>query len=125
MKGLKSGDYYLDNTIYSVARIPQVYGNPSPKVHKILRPFKENQDAKGYEKERKRLHKFESKAFKAIHDYSHKKLNLSKTIKALTAYGDQFDGFGKYYEGIAKTLADRPWEKCPCPICKEIGILDG
>lgn len=25
-------------------------------------------------------------------------------------------------ETYRRTLADRPWEKCPCPICKEIGI---
>lgn len=124
MQAFKSNkdNYHTPDKNYTAVRIPPVFGDMSPKVRKLLKPYKESGDEAGCQEKQKQLGKLEKQAMTAVRAYANKKLSLAKTMKALTAYEDQFGDEKKYYPFFEETLCDRPWEKCPCVICKHLGV---
>lgn len=73
-----------------------------------------------------RLEELETTALSALHAYGRRKLSLKATLAAVLAYDktltratEQHDQLRERYE---RTLRNRPWERCPCPICSAIGI---
>ena len=38
------------------------------------------------------------------------------------AYDEMTGGTGKLEESYKRTLIDKPWQSCPCKICKDTGI---
>jgi hypothetical protein len=47
---------------------------------------------------------------------------LDRTLEAVLTY-DQLHGIKRDYESAyGRTLQDKPWKQCDCPICKRIGI---
>ena len=115
-------NYHMPDKKYTAVRIPPVYGDTSPKIRKLLKPFKEDKDIEGYEKEKARLGRLEQTALKAVRQYADHKLSLKNCMEYLTAYEDEFSGEKKYYPHFEKTLHDRPWEHCNCSICKQLGV---
>jgi len=115
-------NYHVPNKKYTAVRIPPVYGNVSPKIRKLLKPYKEKNDLAGLRKEKKRLWKLEQTALKAVRDYADHKLKLTDCMKSLIVYEEEFSGNEKYYPLFEETLRDRPWEKCTCNICKKLGV---
>lgn len=68
----------------------------------------------------------ENNALKAIRQYANNKtLDVERVLKAILEYDTlllrEYDG-NHHYDKYMKTLVDRPWEKCNCEICKEIGV---
>ena len=65
-------------------------------------------------------------ALTALHDYGKRKASLKKALSAIIDYDKKLDRSNEDREKLSmryeRTLKDRPWEKCPCPICKESGI---
>lgn len=108
-------NYYSSDTEghYTAVRIPQVdKGLP-------LRRIREG-----------RIHQAdaiaaEAGALAALRDYGARELALDDLLAALRRY-DELLGDGRKtqtpWERMERTLRDRPWEKCDCPICKEIGV---
>ena len=124
MQAFKSNkeNYHTPGKNYTAVRIPPVFGDMSPKVRKLLKPFKESGDEAGYQEKQQQLGTLEKKALKAVRAYANKRLSLAKTMKALTDYEDQFVDEKKYYPFFEETLRDRPWEKCSCVVCKHLGV---
>jgi hypothetical protein len=124
MQAFKSNkdNYHMPDRNYTAVRIPAVFGDMSPKVRKLLKPLKEAEDDAGFAKEQKRLGKLEKAALRAIRGYAKRRVSLKKAMDALVKYEEQFGGDGRYYPLFEQTLRDRPWEQCPCRICRDIGV---
>jgi hypothetical protein len=112
-------NYHGIEKSYTAVRIPAVMGNQSPKVSKLLKQYN---SASAMEKKKKQLHRMEAAALKAVRDYANKQISLKRAMEELVKYEDQFVDEKKYYHLFEETLRDRPWEICPCPICKSIGV---
>lgn len=74
----------------------------------------------------KTLEKLEATALNALHRYADRKLSLKATIAAITDYDEKLDRSsvdrGSVRKRYERTLRDRPWEHCPCRICRNTGI---
>jgi len=85
-------------------------------------------------KVRKRLEKMEAETLGTMYKFSRREVSLEYVLKKLLDYERKIlevDGVepkktGQILEILRKrytrTLKDRPWEKCDCPICKEKGV---
>ena len=124
MQAFKSGkeNYHMPEKTYTAIRIPAVNGDMSPKVRKLLAQLEGRLGQEGLAKEKAKLAGLETEALEAVRLYARRKISLGNTMKALIKYEDQLGGEKKYYSLFENTLHDRPWEKCPCAICKELGV---
>lgn len=68
------------------------------------------------EKEKKK----EKKVLQKLRYYHEGKINVSEFMEKLSHYDPK--NFPSRKEDAQKTLEDRPWKKCGCPICNEIGL---
>lgn len=72
------------------------------------------------------LQALEKAALKALHSYGKGRGSLSSTLDAIANYDfllDRSDDHGSnLIEAYERTLRSRIWEKCPCSVCKELGI---
>ena len=133
---------------YTCIRIPPTGQDsdlsPSPKVNKLLKPL--DLAAKGAEKAWKKdqqndaleqtylecarklsqkISEFvalEKNALEAARAYAGRQNTLNATMAALVEYEEQFEHNPKLQAQFQKMLEDRPWEACPCDICKKLGI---
>ena len=75
----------------------------------------------------------EQRVFDILKEFVEGKATPEKVIDALKAYEEKlvklgiekenrFERIKGLEEDYLRTLKERPWEKCDCPICKEIGI---
>ena len=83
---------------------------------------------------RKGLEKMEKETLETMYKYARRKVSLEYALKKILEYERKIleaDGvepkrIDKIIELLKKryerTLRDRPWEKCSCPICKERGV---
>jgi hypothetical protein len=95
----------LDGKSYSAIRIPQT--ERSPRVKNI---------------KNEKLTELERKALETLRLYDQGKVSLEEVMKVLTEYDKligQRPNIEKFY---METLKDMPWKKCPCDICKSIGV---
>lgn len=124
MQAFKSGtdNYHTSGKNYTAVRIPPVYGDMSPKVRTLLRPYKESGDLGGMRVRQTELSRLEQEALQAVRGYAKRTLPLKAAMQKLTAYEDEFGDEKKYYPHFEETLRDRPWEKCPCVICQQLGV---
>jgi hypothetical protein len=116
---LRSGQNYLaaDGNWYAAIRVPIT---SDPRTIKRLQQSGLPLD------ELKRL---EKNALRALHRYAERRQSLDTTLSAIEQYdsilnrSDKHDNHDDDLIGAyRKTLADRPWEKCSCPICSSLGI---
>lgn len=70
--------------------------------------------------------KLEKEALRAVHLYGKGQLPLNETLQAVLAYDELVDRNEKRNTDLARayqlTLEARPWEKCPCRVCRSLGI---
>ncbi|MEU8132143.1 tRNA-guanine transglycosylase DpdA [Streptodolium elevatio] len=106
-------NYHTPERTYTAIRVPQVDGNPALK--RLILAGAVSQAA---------AIKAERECLQALRAYDKRGLSLTETIAALDAYLSLVDETKrkKYLSNYEEALADRPWEKCPCLLCKEIGI---
>ena len=62
----------------------------------------------------------EQEFFKAIREFEQKKMTIDDFMKTIDNYDPE--RIQKFSQEYRRTLKDRPWEKCECTICKDIGI---
>ena len=130
LRAFKDGrrNYYAsrdDGTLdyYMAVRIPQAIGND-----KLLRRAKRGR------LDQDKLLMLEAVALQAVRDYADRRAELAETVDAVIAYGRyalwddaakdtrneaRLESLGTSY---ARTLGDRPWEACPCRVCRESGV---
>jgi hypothetical protein len=95
----------LEGKSYSAIRIPQT--ERSPRVKSV---------------KNERLVELEKRALETLRLYDQGKVSLEEVMKVLTEYDKligQRSNIEKFY---METLKDMPWKKCPCNICKNIGV---
>lgn len=104
----KSGNWY------SAIRVPY-------STNKIL-----NENARLLNISKNDLERMEKKAMMALIKYDQGKLTLNGTLKSLIEYDKILLRRQEKIETIQEryriTLEDKPWKKCECDICKELGI---
>jgi len=85
-------NYILNHKFYTAIRIPFAKTEEENKEEEIL--------------------------FQKLRDFSDGKASAEELVKELKHYNPKnFDS-----DNLLKTLKEKPWEKCDCPICKETGI---
>lgn len=68
------------------------------------------------------MKEMEQEALRLLRDYDAGVAGLEETLTAVLAY-DQLHGDKRKHEtAYRRTLADKAWQKCSCPICKKWGI---
>ena len=64
----------------------------------------------------------EQKALQKLRAYDRREVCLDEALEAVIAY-ERYLYPGKQVENLyRRTLTDRPWEICPCRVCREVGI---
>jgi len=63
----------------------------------------------------------ENEVLQVLRKYDRGELNLDEVYKVLREYTARINEM-QYLPYYLKTLEDKPWKKCPCPICRSIGI---
>lgn len=68
------------------------------------------------------LHQMEQEALTRLRSYDEGKASLDETLASVLEY-DRLHGDKRDHEkAYRRTLSDRPWKKCGCPICQKYGI---
>ena len=105
-------NYHTETTQYAAVRVPQVDANPALK-RAILAGDIPQQEAL----------RLERHALKAIREYGSRDLSLERTLHAVLEYEALVTGGKKDYAAMYQdTLGARPWEACPCSLCRQLGV---
>jgi len=113
---LRSGQNYLSSKgkWYSSIRVPQ---SVNPRVVK-------NADLNGYSQDD--LLEMEKKALKALFDYDDGDITVDEVLESVMDYDELLlrntDDGDNLYSKYRRTLMEKPWKQCDCPICRDIGI---
>lgn len=106
----ESDNYYTPDRTYSAVRVPQVEGNP--KLQKMISSGQVSQD---------RARAFERSCLQELARLDGGGGSLDETLDALRRY-EEFCGVKKdHTEEYREVLTERPWKKCPCEVCKNLG----
>ena len=105
-------DYYhtLERT-YTAVRIPQVDSNPQLKKL-ILSGQVDFASAR----------KLEVACFDGVMAYDAGKLRIESLLDRLREYEAVWHGKKDDSARYRETLEDKPWKKCPCAVCRKLGI---
>jgi len=108
--GASKNYYGIDGKYYSAIRIPFAEGN---KLKKILKNQNISQDT---------VKKMEQDCLESLRDYDQGKKDINEFISKVIKYDKLLGGGREHKEFYQKTLKEKPWKKCPCKICKEVGL---
>ncbi|MED5370935.1 MAG: tRNA-guanine transglycosylase DpdA [Myxococcota bacterium] len=103
-------NYYSASGHYSAVRVPQA--DVYPKLVRRIR--------KG-EVERLEAVRLERACLESLYALDRGEVRVSEAMEALRSYEGLFGGNSKW-AAVKRTLEDKPWQSCECPICREIGI---
>ena len=106
-----SKNYFTATAQYAAIRVPQVEGNA--KLASKIRAGQISQD------EAIRL---ERDCLKRLAKFQASQAGLKPLLQVLQEYNSLFDGRKDRTEMYARTLKDRPWTRCRCAICKQLGV---
>ena len=76
--------------------------------------------AKGWTLEK--LRQEEAKALAALRAFDAGEATIDETLSAVLVYDQLMGGDPRNESHYRRVLEDRPWNRCPCPICKAAGI---
>lgn len=102
-------NYYSDAGHYTAVRIPQ---SDATKMLRLIQAGKVQQEA---------VLKCERESLEAIRGVEDGSTPVDDAVRVLQAYEALYDGDCDW-SAIRRTLADRPWEACSCPVCTSAGI---
>ncbi len=104
-------NYFTSEGAYTAVRIPQVEGNLS--LRKKISSGQLSQDM---------ARSLERSALESMEQYAERKVSLDAVMDSVLRY-EKFCGSSRRDNSIGykRTLEDRPWENCPCNICRQIG----
>ena len=98
---------------YSTIRVPL---STSPR---LLKTAQANQIGP------KKLRQLERRCLDALRDFDGTASSRQRILDAVNEYGPLLQRRGEdnhFYQKHYRLLNDRPWEECPCPICRHLGI---
>lgn len=58
----------------------------------------------------------------SLKEYDRGKITVDTVLDNIVAYDRSLGLDADFHEKYRRTLLERPWTKCPCPMCREIGI---
>lgn len=71
--------------------------------------------------EQSHIQGLETKALSTVRAYGKGDARMDETLAALQEYEAAYGGISNW-ERVTRTLREKPWETCPCPVCKCSGI---
>jgi hypothetical protein len=104
-------NYHTPERTYTAVRIPQVDGNPQLK-RLILSGAVDFSAAR----------KLEVACFDGILAFDQGKLGLDSLLSRLQEYEAVWHGEKDDSARYRETLEDQPWKKCPCAVCRKLGV---
>lgn len=104
-------NYYSEDETYVAIRIPQVDGNATMK--KLIGAGRISQNA---------AIKQEQLALDMLRKYANRRAKLEPTLEAILEYESLLPNRRDRTVDYRRTLTDRPWEKCSCGICDDVGV---
>ena len=107
----KDKNYYLGTRTFSAIRVPQVNGNPRLQ-RRILSGEVNSGDASRKERE----------VLKLLIKFEQDEVPLETALEAVLEYESFFDPKADREVQYRQTLTDRPWMRCECEVCTDIGI---
>lgn len=103
-------NYYDSGGHYSAVRIPQADIYP-----KLVRRIRSG------ELDRLEAVRAQRSCMEAVRGLDRGEVGVEEALDALTAYEELYAGNSKW-AAVRRTLEDKPWKRCPCPVCREIGV---
>lgn len=103
-------NYYTLDRTYTAIRIPQVEGNPS--LQRKIASGAVSQD---------RARQLERSCLELMGRYENHSCSLEEVLDALVTYDTFCEPNRNHREIYREVLADRPWSRCPCDICRKLG----
>ncbi|MFM2219859.1 MAG: hypothetical protein RL240_4177 [Planctomycetota bacterium] len=104
-------NYHTPDGAFTALRIPQVDGNPQLKRN-ILAGRIDLSEALSMERS----------CMSSVIDFAKGVGRLDTAVKELKTYEALWSGKKDDSDRYRHTLAARPWEKCPCSICRQLGV---
>lgn len=105
-------NYYSSDRTYVAIRVPQVDVNPKMKI-KVLSGEVNQGDA----------FRLETKCLKALDEFDRGRHRREDLLQVLHEYQQLFGAERKSNSAAyEELLKEKPWKKCPCAICRELGI---
>ena len=104
-------NYHTSEKNYIAIRIPQVEANNQLKKL-ILAGHIDQKTARD----------LEISCFQGLLDYEKNRISLDTLVDRLRSYQNVWHGKKDDSPFYRITLEEKPWEKCPCTICKRLGI---
>lgn len=71
---------------------------------------------------REEVRELEERAINSLRLFAQDKLDVDGTLEAIMDYDRFFDENRRFESAYRRLLEDRPWESCPCDMCRAIGI---
>jgi len=104
-------NYHTDKQHYVALRVPQIEGNA--KLKGAILSGKIRQES---------ARKLEKDCLRLLSDFDQGSESLSTVLDKLMEYEELYAGRATHQDSYRKVLEDKPWQACPCDICKALGI---
>ena len=104
-------NYYAPDRTYTALRVPQVEANPQ-----LVRKIKAG---KVDQKEARRL---EKACLKRLNEFDHGLCSVEDAVEALTTYELLYHDGNSFEAAYREVLEEAPWKRCPCDVCRALGI---
>jgi hypothetical protein len=104
-----SDNYYAVDREYTAIRIPQVEGNPA--LQRQVASGRVSQE---------RARELEGAALLAMSRFARGEVKARRVLDALQTYEDLYSPGSSHRDEYQATLEARPWERCPCEVCREL-----
>jgi hypothetical protein len=107
----KSKNYFIGHRTFPAIRIPQLNGNPKLK-RRVLSGEVDPEKARVLERQ----------VLDLVRDFTKDRVGVDDLLSAVLRYEALFDPTSDREADYRQVLTERPWERCGCAICREIGI---
>lgn len=104
-------NFYHGDDAYTAVRVPQVGGNAKLKRQILAGTI-----------DQRRAIDLERSSLDLLARYDRGKAPLEQVLDVLDEYSELLGAKKSRREEYARTLGDRPWQGCPCGVCKSAGI---
>jgi hypothetical protein len=108
----RRNNYYSDSEAghYVAVRIPQV-----DEYNKLINLVRAGTI------DRPNTLKLEQSCLKGLRGFDRGEVSLDSVLDRLQSYEQIYGGQSNWPE-VRRTLTDQPWKRCPCSICREVGV---
>jgi len=102
----------MDGKGYTAIRVPFTSKKTRQKVKESLMPSTEDAGLK----------ELEQKCLSALRIYEKGETDIESVLSILSQFNKAIGGGSELIKYYRRTLEDKPWKLCDCPICKNIGM---